>query len=154
MIKKTYRLTLLLVLTICIQNVNAQNDEAAVKKVINQLFDGMRSTDTAMMRAAFTRQAILQSVGKSREGKTVIETEPLDSFFYFIAKPHKEIYDEQITFDFIKIDGDLATVWTPYKFYIGTKFSHCGVDSYQLVRENGNWKIQYLIDTRRRENCL
>src|SRR3954468_15199784 len=120
MIKKSYRLTLLLVLTICLQNAYAQNDEAAVKKVINQLFNGMRDSDTSMMRGAFTSQAILQSVGKNKEGKTVIETEPLDSFFYLVAKPHKETYDEQITFDLVKIDGDLATVWTPYKFYVGT----------------------------------
>jgi len=53
----------------------------------------------------------------------------------------------------VKIDGPLAIVWTPYKFYFNGKFSHCGVNSFQLVRFNGVWKIQYLIDTRRRAGC-
>jgi hypothetical protein len=35
----------------------------------------------------------------------------------------------------------------PYQFYIGDKFSHCGVNSFQLVKLQGQWKIQYLIDT-------
>jgi hypothetical protein len=63
------------------------------------------------------------------------------------------VYDERISFDLVKIDGELASVWTPYKFYAGEKFSHCGVDSYQLVKLNGEWKIQYLIDTRRKQGC-
>jgi len=70
-----------------------------------------------------------------------------------IAKPHTEAYDERITFDLVKIDGELAMVWAPYKFYLGEKFSHCGVDAFQLVKINNNWKIQYLIDTRRRQGC-
>jgi hypothetical protein len=74
-------------------------------------------------------------------------------FLTAITKPHTEIYDERIVFETIKIDGPLASVWTPYKFYVGTTFSHCGVDSYQLVKIEGNWKIQYLIDTRRKDGC-
>jgi len=65
----------------------------------------------------------------------------------------KIITDERINFDMVRTDGPLATAWTPYKFYYKGNFSHCGVDSYQLVRINGIWKIQYLIDTRRNMSC-
>ena len=153
MIKKTYMKCLLIILTIISSKAMAQTDEAAVKQVINNMFDGMRRTDTGMLRAAFTSAPILQTVVKNKEGKTVLLTEPLDSFIVAISQPHTEVYDERITFDMIKIDGDLAIAWTPYKFYVGDKFSHCGVDSYQLVKLNGQWKIQYLIDTRRRQGC-
>lgn len=44
-------------------------------------------------------------------------------------------------------------VWAPYQFYYKGKFSHCGADSFQLVRINGKWKIQYLVDTRRSQGC-
>ena len=132
---------------------NAQNEEAAIKQTINRLFDGMRQSDTAMIRSAFAPQGILQTVVKNKEGKVLIQSEPVDSFIAIISKPHKDIYDERISFDQIKIDGELASVWTPYKFYVGAQFSHCGVDSYQLVKLNGEWKIQYLIDTRRRQHC-
>jgi len=53
----------------------------------------------------------------------------------------------------ILIDSQLASVWTDYKFYIGDKFSHCGVNSFQLVKLNDGWKIVYIIDTRRKEGC-
>jgi hypothetical protein len=146
--------SLLLVLTVLIvSSLKAQQDEAQIKQTISNLFNGMRQSDTALLRAAFAPQAILQTVAKNREGKVVIESEPLDSFIAFVAKPHNEIYDERISFDLIKIDGELAIAWTPYKFYVSDKFSHCGVDSYQLVKLNGAWKIQYLVDTRRRQGC-
>ena len=142
-----------IILTIISTTAFAQNDEAAVKQAINKLFEGMKKADTAMIRATFSLQSILQTIIKDKGGKVLIETEPLDSFLVAVAKPHLEIYDERITFDVIKIDGELAMVWAPYKFYLGNKFSHCGVDSFQLVKINGEWKIQYLIDTRRRQGC-
>lgn len=128
-------------------------DEAAVKKTIKDLFTGMRQSDGEMVRSVFTEGAILQTIVKTKEGKTVIRTENVDSFAALVSRPYKEIYDERITFETLRIDADLAMVWTPYHFYIGKNFSHCGVNSFQLVKTNGFWKIQYLIDTRRKENC-
>jgi len=62
--------------------------------------------------------------------------------------------NERITFEIVKVDADLASVWTPYQFYYKDKFSHCGVNSFQLVRLQGIWKIQYLVDTRRKTDCV
>lgn len=134
-------------------NAFAQNDEAAVKQTINNLFEGMKKSDTALMQSAFSKNAVLQTIIKTGDGNTIVRSEPVDSFLVAIAKPHTEVYDERITFDVVKIDADLAIAWTPYKFYVGDKFSHCGVNSFQLVKFNGQWKIQYLIDTRRRQGC-
>lgn len=77
----------------------------------------------------------------------------INEFADFVGKQQKSVADEQIVFDLIKIDGALAIAWTPYKFYFNGLFSHCGVNSFQLVKLNGEWKIQYLIDTRRKNGC-
>lgn len=154
MITNAYRIVLFLAFGILSYRLHAQSaDEAAVTAVVNRLFDGMRKSDTAAIRATFAASPILQSVARSREGKTVVLTEPLDSFLIAIGHPHDQVYDERIQITTIRIDGDLATVWAPYSFYLGSQFSHCGVDDFQLVRINGEWKIQYLIDTRRKEGC-
>lgn len=144
---------MLLILTFISLNTYAQNDETAVKQTINDLFEGMKTSDTALMRSAFSKNAFLQTIIKTRDGNTVVRSEPVDSFLVSVGRPHTEVYDEQITFEIVKIDADLAIAWTPYKFYAGSDFSHCGVNSFQLVRFNGEWKIQYLIDTRRRQGC-
>ena len=135
------------------QYLDAQTTEDSVKAVVKQLFDGMKNSDAAMIQSAFADSALLQSVGRNKEGKIVIENEKIDEFAKFISGLKKGAADEQIVFESIKIDGQLAMVWAPYKFYFEGKFSHCGVDSFQLVLINGQWKIQYLIDTRRKQSC-
>jgi hypothetical protein len=133
--------------------IAVKQDEIAVKQVVNKLFEGMRKSDTAMIQSTFSSDPVLQTIRKNKDGKAWIEVEPLDSFLVVVSRPHAGIYDERITFDVVKIDGELAMVWAPYKFYVGDKFSHCGVDSFQLIKINGEWKIQYLIDTRHRKDC-
>ena len=133
--------------------LDAQTTEDSVKAVVKQLFEGMKNSDAKMIQSAFADSAILQSVGKNKEGKIVIENERIDEFAKFISGLKKGAADEQIVFESVKIDGQLAMVWAPYKFYFEGKFSHCGVDSFQLVFINGQWKIQYLVDTRRKQPC-
>jgi hypothetical protein len=128
------------------------SETEAVKKVINQLFDGMRKGDSAMVSSTFSKGMILQSIS-DREGSVMVRTEKADGFLKAVGTPHTEMWDERITFDQVLIDARLASVWTSYKFYIGDKFSHCGVNSFQMVKEKDGWKIVYLIDTRRKGDC-
>lgn len=149
------RILLIMTLFASTVSLHAQQniEEEAIKKTINQLFDGMRKSDSTLTRSAFSQGAILQTIAKTKEGKSVVKSSDLNLFIASITKPHPEIYDERITFTKILIDANLASVWTDYKFYIGDKFSHCGVNSFQLVKTEKDWKIVYLIDTRRKENC-
>ena len=131
----------------------AQSAEDSVKAAVNKLFDGMKNGDAALVNQAFSDSAILQTITRNKEGKMVIRNEEVKDFAAFVGKQRKGAADERISFEIIKIDGPLAIAWTPYKFYYEGNFSHCGVNSFQLVRINGQWKIQYLIDTRRKQGC-
>lgn len=126
-------------------------EEEAVKKTIGLLFDGMRKGDSTMVKAAFAPDATLQTIASPPGGPVKVRTEALQRFLNAVGTPHTDVWDEQITYGEVLIDGALASVWTPYKFYLGGKFSHCGVNSFQLVKLDGEWKIVYLIDTRRKE---
>ena len=145
---------ILLLLTICSINANAQTSQDSVKTAINHFFEGMRKGDSLLLKSSLAPQALLQTIAKTKDGKTSVRSEDLQAFITAVTKPHDGVYDERITFETIKIDADLALAWTPYKFYVSDQFSHCGVNSFQLVRLNGEWKIQYIIDTRRKDNCL
>ena len=127
--------------------------EDSVKATVNRLFEGMKNSDNSVIKDVFADSAILQTIGRNKEGQTIIRTDAVSGFADQIGKLPKGAADERITFETVRIDGPLAIVWTPYKFYYDGKFSHCGVNSFQLVRVNGKWKIQYLIDTRRRQGC-
>ncbi|MXV51907.1 hypothetical protein GS399_13055 [Pedobacter sp. HMF7647] len=139
---------LIIALSAFVPNVKAQADDTeAVKKVINTLFNGMRKADSVIIKSVFSPNANMQTV-VSKNGKVSVVNESVADFAATIAKPHAQVYDERIEFKSVLIDGDLASVWTPYKFYVGDKFSHRGIDSFQLVKFSNSWKIVYIIDTR------
>lgn len=153
MIKNSYLKSLFALLTLISLKAYAQPEEEGIKTTVSSLFTGMKNADTNLVRNAFAPGAIMQTIVKNKEGKVSVHSEPVDSFISFIGKPHKDVYDERIHFSVIKIDGELAVAWTPYQFYLNDKFLHCGVNSFQLVKLNGSWKILYIVDTRRRVGC-
>jgi hypothetical protein len=132
--------------------IKAQSADDSVRSAVNQLFTAMKNADSALLVSSFADSAILQTI-VDKNGEVEVKTEAVSDFATQVAKMEKNILDERIQFDVVRIDGALAMVWAPYQFYYKGKFSHCGADSFQLVRINGKWKIQYLIDTRRRQGC-
>ena len=131
----------------------AQTPEDSAKAVVNQLFTAMKNVDAAMLKDAFADSAILQTIRPKQDGTFFVHNDKVSDFVASIAGAKKDSLEERIVFETIKVDGPLASVWTPYKFYYAGKLRHCGVNSFQLVRINGRWKIQFLIDTRRRQGC-
>ena len=142
---------LLICLAFC-NCIQAQSADDSVRSAVNQLFTAMKNADSALLVSSFADSAILQTIIE-KNGKVVVKTDAVGDFAAQVAKMEKNILDERIQFDVVRIDGALAIVWAPYQFYYKGKFSHCGADSFQLVRINGKWKIQYLIDTRRTGGC-
>lgn len=146
-------LLLLLSTVISSSAVYAQTAEDSIKSVINNMFIAMKNSDTVLLKTCFTESAVLQTFGRSKEGKTIITTETPGDFAKMVASIPAGAADEQIVFKDLKIDGPMAAVWTPYKLYFNGKFYSCGVNSFQVARLNGEWKIQYILDTRRKNNC-
>jgi len=148
-----YVLTLYLTILVG-TNASAQSTEDSVKAVVNNLFAAMKNADSVALKNTFSEWAVLQTISRTKEGAAVVRTENIYDFASFVGKSAKGDADERIKFAAIHIDGALASVWTPYQFYYKGNFSHCGVNSFQLIRVNGVWKLQYIIDTRRKTDCL
>ncbi|HEY6063570.1 MAG TPA: nuclear transport factor 2 family protein [Chitinophagaceae bacterium] len=131
-----------------------QTAEDSVQSVINKMFTGMRTADARLLKSCFADSMVLQTISKNKDGMLIVRNEAPSGFIDFVSKESPGNADERITFDVVKVNGPLAIAWTPYNFYYKGQFSHCGVNSFQLVRFNGEWKIQYIIDTRRKQGCV
>jgi len=142
---------LLIVVLALTSTTQAQTTEDSVKATINQLFEGMKNADTVLLKSAFTDDPILQTVATNKKKQVYIKSDKFKDFVKFIGDQKVGEADERVEFETIRIDGALAMVWAPYQFYYKGKFHHCGVNSFQLVKIDNNWKIQYLIDTRRKD---
>jgi len=137
--------------------INAQQEQEekkAIKKVIETFFEGLHNGDSTLMKKTLHKEIKIQTTATNREGKKLLKTETRELLLNNIAskKPLDTYLEKLLSYD-IKIDGNLASVWTPYEFYFNGNFSHCGSNSFQLFNNNGKWEIIYLADMRRRGDC-
>jgi hypothetical protein len=136
--------------TLIAQTTNAIGSEASekeIKQVIQNMFQAMLQADTSSLRICFSDKVIFQTIVNKPEG-VMINTESINDFIKSIGKQTPNALDERIEFGAIQVDPLMATVWTPYTFYLKGQYSHKGINSFQLVKFKEGWKIQYLIDTR------
>jgi len=129
-------------------------EEDAVRSVVQQLFAGMEKGDSAMVGSTFRSDVAFVTISRDRQNNPRFERENSpDEFLNAVGTPHAEAWHEEIWNLSIRVDGDFAQAWCNYAFYLGSTFSHCGMDAFQLYREKTGWKIFQLADTRRKEPC-
>jgi hypothetical protein len=147
-----------IILILCViltSNMFAQQEEnQKVKAAVDTFFEGFHKGDTLLMKSVMTDNLLLQTTFKDQDGKNILVTENRSKLIETIAsRPEDQKWDERLLAYNIQIDGSMANVWTPYEFWLNGVFSHCGVNNFQLFNDSGQWKIIYLIDTRRKEGC-
>lgn len=135
-----------------LKSQSASHEEVIIDK-IQYFFDGMRTVDTTGISAMFVQDAKLMSVGVDKEGKTQIRESETAGFITALGTPREQVWNEKIHSYEIKIDGPMAIAWTEYTFYLDDTLLHCGVNVFQMVNIDGDWKIASISDTRRKTHC-
>ena len=126
-------------------------DEAAVVATVNALFDAMRTRDTATIRRLSHPELRLYVPGV-QAGQPVTRTSTLQQFIASVVRDTVTL-DERAYDPEVRIDGNLAAVWTYYEFNLGERFSHCGIDAFHLARAADGWRITALSYTTRSTGC-
>ena len=130
------------------------NSSADIQRSIERFFEGFHQQDSTLIKSVVSDDIILQTMGVDKEGNNRIRRDPFDGFLNSILSIPDSIQFREELHDFkIRVDGPMAHAWTPYTFWINGEISHCGVNSFQLFDDGTTWRIIYLADTRRRENC-
>jgi hypothetical protein len=123
-------------------------EEKEVLAIVQRVFEGMRTSDSAMVRSSFDPGARFAGV----DSTGTVRYQALDGWIRAIANSanrwEEPLYDVQV-----RVDGTMAQVWAPYTFYFDKKVRHCGVDTFELLRTSNGWKITQLSDTQRRTGC-
>ena len=135
--------------------INAQNmsqkgktADAQAVQVIDKLWEAMRTKNADAIRALFTTEGQLVLVSKSRTGEEQSKTRVFTGadFAKMIAAGTGELI-ERMPQPETKIFGDAAIVFGRYTFHVGDKFSHCGTNTFNLVRTTDGWKIANGVST-------
>jgi hypothetical protein len=53
----------------------------------------------------------------------------------------------------VLVRGPIAVVWAPYEFWQDGKTSHCGVDVFDLVKIDGEWRVSNSMWTVEPDAC-
>jgi hypothetical protein len=129
-------------------NSFAQKDE--IQNTIVTFFKGFHAKDTLLMQSVCHDKMILKTIKETPTATKLVDEDTKEFFKSMGSLSNGLLFEEKILEYNIQMDGSLATVWTPYQFYVNGKLSHSGVNAFTLVKENDRWKIIYLIDTRRK----
>ncbi len=116
----------------------AQTARDSVLAAVEKFFTTMTARDSAGAAAVMRSDGVAHSIRYGPDSVT-IRTSPNAGYLATVARRGGLL--ERMWNPTVMIHRDLATVWTPYDFHIDGKFSHCGVDSFQLVREKGRWRV-------------
>ena len=126
-------------------------DEAGALAAVEQMFEGMRTANPAMVRSVFADDARFAVLAEA-DGRQSVRAQSVDGWIDAIGDSggswNEQIYDLDV-----RVDGTMASVWAPYTFYLDGAISHCGINSIELLRDGEGWKVTQISDTRRREDC-
>ena len=126
-------------------------DEQQVTSVVDSFFKVLENQDIDLAKKILLTGGSNFSIRETGNRKTLkhtVFTEVINS----LGKSKKK-YREIIFSPKVLIHKDIAIVWAKYKFYIDGKFSHCGVDSFSLIKTENNWKIAGIIYTVEKSEC-
>ena len=131
----------------------ASADERAVEAVVRTLFDSMRAGDTIKARSVMAPNFRIVVLTQNPAAQTVTREVSGKQFLAQITSRPPQTLDERYWQSQAQVDGDLASFWCRYAFFLDGKFSHCGTDAFQLYRSPQGWRILNLAYNIQRTGC-
>jgi hypothetical protein len=128
------------------------SEEGQVMMPVTTLFDGLAKRDSSIILSAMRADATAIVANERADGTRSVRRMTAADFAAGV-KPGPERYEERLTDPAVEVDGDIAMVWSPYVFLVDGKVAHCGVDHFDLVRDNGSWKVANVTWSSRTTGC-
>lgn len=129
-----------------------RTEEDAVMRPVNATFSAISARDGEMLRSVVREDGNLTVATEAADGSRTITHRTMAQFIANL-KAGPERYEERLYDPAIEIDGDIAYVWGRFNFYVDGKLHHCGYDHFDLVRENGSWKVANITYSSRTTGC-
>ena len=130
----------------------AADERAALMKVVDEVYAAINSNDVE----AFKRLEV-------PEGMTFRLRYQPDGTMKLVPKSNlqdlsdtateKRRFTEKYWDPTALIHRDMVVFWAPYSFDIDGKRSHCGVDVFDFIRVNGEWKLANSMWTVEPDGC-
>lgn len=131
-------------------------ERMAILAVMQQAFDAVRSQDPDDWRAIQLAEGTTLSFRPhpdGQPGRLEMRIARNGDFIAVLANDSHEYLERWTSEPTVLIRGPIAVVWGEYEFWIDGRFSHCGVDSTDLVKVDGAWRIANFMWTVEKDQC-
>jgi hypothetical protein len=143
--RTTRSFAIVLALAYLAPSVRAQSaaaDGKAAIAVADSLLMALSKGDTAMLRSLLLDSAVVGAAGL-RNG---VERVSLRTWGLYFSRTGPSLTERG--FDATaRVQDRVAMVWMPYDLYLDGKWSHCGVDVFTLMKQEGRWRVASVIYT-------
>ncbi|MDT8449197.1 MAG: hypothetical protein RQ847_03390 [Wenzhouxiangellaceae bacterium] len=129
------------------------SDRAAILAVIDKAFAAVASGDPKDWRPLLTDQARSLDFVVEPDGTASPRERSFRDFLATLKPGDRRLFERWLGEPAVLIRGPIAVVWGEYDFWIDGKFSHCGVDTVNLGKFDGEWKIAHFMWTVESEGC-
>ncbi len=152
---KSVSLALILICALFTTSLLAQTsaDERAILTTVDKFFAALGDRDREGLEAVLVADSLNISSSVTGDGATRFSSRNYQELLSALSRPGAEQALERYWDETVLVRRDIAIFWAPYDFHVGAEFSHCGVDSFQLIKRDGSWLITNLSWTIERENC-
>ena len=121
----------------------APADEKAAIAAADSVLMALSNGDNAALLRLTLDSAVVGGVGL-RNG---MERMSLSSWHPYTSRTGPSPFTERGFDATARVQDRVAQVWFPYDLYIGDKWSHCGVDTFTLMKTDGRWRVAALVYT-------
>ena len=130
----------------------SDQDRAAILETVDRFFAALTTHDRSELIAITLPGSLNISVSNPVNGPQDINIQNYTQMINGLGADGPEFL-ERYWDPTVLIEGNIAVFWAPYDFHVDGVFSHCGIDSFQLVKREGQWLLSNLSWTRQRQDC-
>ena len=148
-----YKLLILAVaLSYSIISFSQSDDRALILETVQKFFDSIEFRDRQLLESILVPNSLNISARELDDGEAQFNVMSYDEVVTALTRPGRNA-KERSWDETVLIQGNIAVVWTPYDFHVDGVVSHCGIDSFQLIKQDGQWLISNSSWTLETENC-
>lgn len=127
-------------------------EEAAVLAAMDRYMHAISTSDLQAMAAMQMPDGMTFRARPTEGGRWEIVGRP-NSYWVDPARADGRTLRERYWSPTVLIRGSIAVVWAPYEFWIDGKTSHCGIDVFNFVKIDDEWRVANSMWTVEPEAC-
>lgn len=130
----------------------APDEKAQVMEVVDRVLAAINSNDAEALRQIAIPEGMNISLRYQPDGSAKLRAKS-NSQDAADTATEKRKFTEKYWDPTILVHNGIAMFWAPYSFDIDGKRSHCGVDQFDFIKVDGQWKLANSMWTVEPDGC-